>query len=89
MHEMGNSHKMENGENLLDWLNILASFMMDTIKLHGFQTNDSEMNQRINHLIFILNLVKEGNNRQLQGVFQDLRTLLVNYHIIKYDTNAS
>ena len=78
MHEMGNSHKMENGENLLDWLNILASFMMDTIKFHNFQTNDSEMNQRINHLIFILNLVKEGNNRQLQGVFQDLRTLLVN-----------
>ena len=78
MHEMGNSHKMENGENLLDWLNLLASFMMDTIKFHGFQTNNSEMNQRINHLIFILNLVKEGNNRQLQGVFQDLRTLLVN-----------
>ena len=80
MREMGDSHEM--GENLLDWLNILASFMMDTIKLHGFQTNDSEMNQRINHLIFILNLVKEGNNRQLQGVFQDLRTLLVNYQIL-------
>ena len=78
---MGDSHEM--GENLLDWLNILASFMMDTIKLHGFQTNDSEMNQRINHLIFILNLVKEGNNRQLQGVFQDLRTLLVNNQISK------
>ena len=81
MREMGDSHEM--GENLLDWLNILASFMMDTIKLHGFQTNDSEMNQRINHLIFILNLVKEGNNRQLQGVFQDLRTLLVNNQISK------
>lgn len=81
MHEMGDSY--EKGENLLDWLNTLASFMMDTIKLHGFQTKDSEMNQRINHLLFILNLVKEGNNRQLHGVFQDLRTLLVNYQISK------
>ena len=70
------------GENLIDWLKILASFMMDIIKCHSFQTKDSEMNQRINLLLFILNIVIEGNNIQLQSVFQDLKTLLVMYLII-------
>ena len=67
------------GENLLDWLKILASLMIDIIKCRGFQANSSEMNQRINHLLFILNLVKKGNNSQLHGVFQDLKTLQVMY----------
>ena len=70
------------GENLIDLLKILASFMMDIIKCHSFQTKDSEMNQRINLLLFILNIVIEGNNIQLQSVFQDLKTLLVMYLII-------
>ena len=74
---MEESHDM--GENLIDWLKILASLMMDIIKCHGFQTNNSEMNQRINHLLFILNLVKEGNIIQLHSVFQDLKTLQVTY----------
>ena len=74
---MGESHEI--GANLLDWLKLLASFMMDIIKCHSFQTNDSEMKQRINHLLFILNLVKEGNNMQLHSVFQDLKILQVTY----------
>ena len=74
---MEESHDMV--ENLLDWLKILANLMIDIIKCQGFQTNDIEMNQRINHLLFILNLVKEGNNIQLQSVFQDLKTLQVTY----------
>ena len=77
---MEESHDM--GENLLDWLKILASLMMDIIKCHSFQTNNSEINQRINHLLFILNLVKEGNNIQLHSVFQDLKTLQVMYLIM-------
>ena len=77
---MEESHDMD--ENLIDWLKILASMMIDIIKCHGFQTKDSEMNQRINLFLFILNIVKEGNNRQLHGVFQDLKTLLVMYLII-------
>ena len=45
----------EMGSNLNDWINILATFILeDIIKCHGLQTNDSEMNQRINHLVFVL-----------------------------------
>ena len=71
------------GSNLYDWINILATFILDIIKCHGLQTNDSEMNQRINHLVFILNLVKEGNNKQLCTVLQDLKTLLVGRDLIE------
>ena len=73
----------EMGSNLYDWINILATFILDIIKCHGLQTNDSEMNQRINHLVFILNLVKEGNNKQLCTVLQDLKTLLVGRDLIE------
>ena len=73
----------EMGSNLNDWINILATFILDIIKCHGLQTNDSEMNQRINHLVFILNLVKEGNNKQLCTVLQDLKTLLVGSDFIE------
>lgn len=73
---MGEGDNCEMGSNLNHWIHILATFILDIIKCHGLQTNDIEMNQRINHLVFILNLVKEGNIKQLCFVLQDLKTLL-------------
>ena len=77
VHDMGEGDNCEMGSNLNDWIKILATFILDIVKCHCLQTNDSEMNQRINHLVFILNLVKEGNIKQLCTVLQDLKTLLV------------
>ena len=51
-------------------------FVSDIIDCQSFQACDTEMKQRIKHLLFILNFVEEGNSKQLQIVLQDNKSLL-------------
>ena len=67
----------ELGTNVQDWLSITSSFVNDTVTCHSFQTCNSEIKQRIRHLLFILKLVRDGNSAQLVLVLGEHKSLLV------------
>ena len=60
-----------------DWLDITSSFVNDMVNCKSFQTCNSEMKQRIKHLLFILKLVQDGNGAQLVFVLEEHTSLLV------------
>ena len=72
--------KQEADNDKQDWLFTVTSFtkkfVSEIIDCHSFQACDTEMKQRIKHLLFILNFVEKGDNKQLQTVLQDNKSLL-------------
>ena len=64
-------------KSLHDWLGITSSFVNDIVICHSFQTCNSEMKQRIKHLLFILKLVQDGNSAELFFVLEEHKSLLV------------
>ena len=70
----------EADEDELGWLSTFTSFVKnfvnDIIDCQSFQACDTEVKQRIKHLLFLLNFVEEGNCKQFQRVLQDNNILL-------------
>ena len=64
-------------KSLHDWLGITSSFVNDMVTCQSFQTCNSEMKQRIKHLLFILKMVQDGNKTQLVFVLEEHKSLLV------------
>ena len=71
------AHGMEDNSELQDWLYITSSFVNDIVECHSFQTCNIEMKQRIKHLLFIIKVVREGDNAQLAVLFEEHESLLV------------
>ena len=78
---MVNGISMETNDDLVkslhDWLDITSSFVNDVVSCHSFQTCNTEMKQRIKHLLFILKMVVDGNSAQLVFVLEEHKSLLV------------
>ena len=75
---MGGNQEADEDEQ--GWLSTFTSFVKnfvnDIIDCQSFQACDTEVKQRIKHLLFLLNFVEEGNCEQFQRVLQDIKVLL-------------
>ena len=77
-YEMEGSQEADEDEQ--GWLQTFTSFVKnfvnDIIDCQSFQACDTEVKQRVKHLLFLLNFVEEGNCEQFQRVLQDNKVLL-------------
>ena len=72
---MGSNDELVKSQH--NWLGITSSFVNDIVSCQSFQTCNSEMKQRIKHLLFILKMVLDGNSAQLVFVLEEHKSLLV------------